>query len=121
MGLKGIVDLFFGKGVRGEYIDKACRNLLEEDTNGSKSLKWVQNYFIGIHFINTWDPDAVREVLFSKDDLVGKQDFGQELNQKFISESILNVEGDEWKRQKKCFFFFPSFKSIYLFLIIEIY
>ena len=111
--IKNIFDLITGKGLRGEGIDKVCRNLLEKDINGSKKLKWMQNYFFGIHFINIWNPDIVREILFSKDDLIGKQDFGQELTKRFIGESILSVDGDEWKRQKKCLFFYLF---IYLFI-----
>ena len=81
----------------------------------------LQSHMMGFHFINVWDADLTREILFSKDEIIGKENFGQEMTKRLIGDSIISVEGDEWKRQKKSFYFFIYFFFIFLFIYFICY
>lgn len=74
--------------------------VLTDDCNGSLSARAKQSMFLTWRILNLWNPEDVREVLFDKEKAFTKMDFGQ-ITERLIGQSILNAEGEEWKRQKK--------------------
>ena len=63
--------------------------------------RMVQTQFLHMKIITTWSPEVARQILFDRDDnFVKPKSFGGEFL-KIIKDSILQVEGQEWKRQKQ--------------------
>lgn len=82
-----------------KLMDKPHRDFLALPDH-IRQLGLLQNFALGFHIVTIFNPDIARELLFSKDTTFVKFEFG-EISNKFISNSILNVKGERWKKHKK--------------------
>lgn len=97
--LKDIYQIF-RQDIRKEgWIEEFTHKLTETDfCPGSKSVRMFQSSMFGFATVTTWDASLARDVMFGKQ--VGKANFGG-VQERLLGESILLVEKEEHKRQKK--------------------
>uniref|UniRef100_A0A6U1W3V7 Cytochrome P450 n=1 Tax=Vannella robusta TaxID=1487602 RepID=A0A6U1W3V7_9EUKA len=84
------------KGFEGTDIMKQF-DFTKQDT---RNLKLWQGHMLALPVIYTWDPEISKNILFAKDDEIGKSNFGAELMDRFLGDSILQTSGEQWKRHK---------------------
>lgn len=97
--VKGLLPMLTGSYQEQMFPDNLV-NTLQVKHEEAKKMKVMQTWFAGIHLINVWNPELIREVLFDKEHVWEKLDIGI-VTEPLLGQSILQVGGEEWKRQKK--------------------
>eukprot|EP00011_Vannellida_sp_DIVA3-517-6-12_P003188 CAMPEP_0114620862 /NCGR_PEP_ID=MMETSP0168-20121206/8940_1 /TAXON_ID=95228 ORGANISM="Vannella sp., Strain DIVA3 517/6/12" /NCGR_SAMPLE_ID=MMETSP0168 /ASSEMBLY_ACC=CAM_ASM_000044 /LENGTH=516 /DNA_ID=CAMNT_0001832059 /DNA_START=306 /DNA_END=1856 /DNA_ORIENTATION=+ len=97
--VKGLAPFFGGADFRGKMFPLNLRDTLETTDADARAVKTVQTNFVGMYMVNTWDPECIRQIMFDKEQTYEKVDMGVAM-EPLLGQSILQVSGEEWKRQK---------------------
>ena len=80
-------------------IKESFDDIVHQDVNGSVAAEMIQGVFLNFHLVTIWNIDMAKEILNDKNSVLQKVDFG-ELTQILVGESVLNADGEKWRRQR---------------------
>jgi len=97
--VKGMLPML-SSSFKDDMFSENLKNTLGVKNEEARKMKVAQTWFAGLHLINVWNPELIREVLFDKEHVYDKLDVGI-VTEPLLGQSILQVGGEEWKRQKR--------------------
>lgn len=86
--------------VKEDMFPDSLKDTIHGKEGDAKRMKVTQTWFAGMYMINIWNAELIREVLFDRDHVFEKLDIGI-ATEPLVGQSILQVGGEEWKRQKQ--------------------